>query len=372
MRIFSSMVTDTPMRPSSSIIVVTSCRCGTLETVTGPSASRHPARIGSVAFLAPEMRISPSSGMPPWICSLSTRPARSLAREFLRREHLERERVDLAAHGPAEGRVDQLMALHGALRPANAAAITTASKCTLSSLETEARLPGNPRWMRSATLLWIHAPPSSCIIRRWILDLRTRASSISGARRSASRSTACAPNCPDWGGVCTRLPHLSRLPRAHRGHRHGQVRPHRRQDRRHSGEHRHTGLFRASRRGQPRRCGHDHAGRRRAGAVQFRRNRRDPDHRAGDRAPGRSAHRVYRQLELRAGAHRDGAPGHRRARRGLPAQSCPHRQHHGGPGRRRCAGRGPVESAGFHRGRLRPLASGRQPWDGVCCCTCRM
>ncbi len=65
MRIFSSTVTDTPMRPRSSIIVVTSCRCGTLETMTGPSASRQPARIGRVAFFAPEMRTSPSSGMPP-------------------------------------------------------------------------------------------------------------------------------------------------------------------------------------------------------------------------------------------------------------------------------------------------------------------
>ena len=65
MRIFSSMVTDTPMRPSSSIMVVTSCRCGTFEIVTGPSASKQPASIGSVAFLAPEMRISPSSAMPP-------------------------------------------------------------------------------------------------------------------------------------------------------------------------------------------------------------------------------------------------------------------------------------------------------------------
>ena len=72
MRIFSSMVTDTPMRPSSSIMVVTSCRCGTFDTVTGPSARRQPAKIGKVAFLAPEMRISPSSGIPPWICNLST------------------------------------------------------------------------------------------------------------------------------------------------------------------------------------------------------------------------------------------------------------------------------------------------------------
>jgi hypothetical protein len=27
--------------------------------------------MGSVAFLAPEMRTSPSSGVPPWICNLS-------------------------------------------------------------------------------------------------------------------------------------------------------------------------------------------------------------------------------------------------------------------------------------------------------------
>ena len=38
-RILSSIVTLTPMRPSSSIMVVTSCRCGTLPTETGPSAS---------------------------------------------------------------------------------------------------------------------------------------------------------------------------------------------------------------------------------------------------------------------------------------------------------------------------------------------
>ena len=44
-------VTLAPMRPSSSIIVVTSCRCGTLPIVTGPSASSAPARIGNVGVL---------------------------------------------------------------------------------------------------------------------------------------------------------------------------------------------------------------------------------------------------------------------------------------------------------------------------------
>ena len=71
MRMRSSMVTLAPMRPSSSIIVVTSRRCGTLPIETGPSASSAPARIGRAAFFAPEMRTSPSRGTPPRICSLS-------------------------------------------------------------------------------------------------------------------------------------------------------------------------------------------------------------------------------------------------------------------------------------------------------------
>src|SRR5471032_2139501 len=107
MRIFSSMVTDTPIRPSNSIMVVTSCRCGTFETVTGPSASKQPARMGSVAFLAPEMRISPSSAMPPCICSLST----ALPCVFIRRKHLQRECVNLVANRCAQSRIHHLMPL---------------------------------------------------------------------------------------------------------------------------------------------------------------------------------------------------------------------------------------------------------------------
>src|SRR5690554_4625333 len=70
--IFSSMNSSTPMRPSSSIMVVMSFRCGRLPTVTGSSASKVAARIGNAAFLAPEMRISPSRGLRPLIRSLST------------------------------------------------------------------------------------------------------------------------------------------------------------------------------------------------------------------------------------------------------------------------------------------------------------
>src|SRR5262249_26640470 len=91
--------------------VVTSLRCGTFATTTGSSASSAAARIGSVAFFAPEIRTSPSSGTPPWICSLSMLV---LARLF-RGERLDRERVDLAAHGVAERAVHELVAGEAAL-----------------------------------------------------------------------------------------------------------------------------------------------------------------------------------------------------------------------------------------------------------------
>ena len=69
----SSTTSSTPMRPSSSMVVVMSCRWGMLPTFTGPSASRVAASIGNAAFLAPEMRISPSRGVPPVMMSLSIR-----------------------------------------------------------------------------------------------------------------------------------------------------------------------------------------------------------------------------------------------------------------------------------------------------------
>src|SRR5579863_8530250 len=112
MRMRSSIVTVAPMRPSSSTVVVTSFRCGTLPTTTGPSASSAPARIGSVAFLAPEMRTSPSSATPPWICSLSMASA-SLG--LFGGECLDRQRVDLPSHPLTEGAVHQLVARVAAL-----------------------------------------------------------------------------------------------------------------------------------------------------------------------------------------------------------------------------------------------------------------
>ena len=68
----SSRRRSAPMRPSSSMVVVMSCRWGRFPTVMGLSASRVAARIGSAAFFAPEVRISPRSGTPPETISLST------------------------------------------------------------------------------------------------------------------------------------------------------------------------------------------------------------------------------------------------------------------------------------------------------------
>src|SRR6202008_853847 len=95
-------------------------RCGTLATTTGSSASSAPARIGSVAFLAPEMRTSPSRAVPPWICSLSIsicwpRFRRTLLLRLFRGERLDRQRVDPAPHVLTERAVDELVPGEAAL-----------------------------------------------------------------------------------------------------------------------------------------------------------------------------------------------------------------------------------------------------------------
>src|SRR5271170_1368069 len=111
MRMRSSMVTVAPILPSSSTVVVTSLRCGTLATTTGSRASSAPARMGSVAFFAPEMRTSPSSGTPPWICHLSMRALPRL----LGCQRLDRQSEALTPHELAERAVDELVAGEAAL-----------------------------------------------------------------------------------------------------------------------------------------------------------------------------------------------------------------------------------------------------------------
>src|SRR6478752_6586102 len=109
--------------------------------VTGPSASSAPATMGSVAFLAPEMRTSPSRGMPPLICSLSTEgpggegpaslkaggatlqlraprgaaprtPVSAPGRRgsLVRRQRFDRERMDLPSDQLTERLINELMA----------------------------------------------------------------------------------------------------------------------------------------------------------------------------------------------------------------------------------------------------------------------
>ena len=117
-----------PSRPSSLAVVTTSCRCGTLLIATGPSASSVAHRIGSTAFLAPEIWTSPFSGWPPSttiFCMVSVASWRSfsvpvrcgaqaaqlpLVSGFVGRERLQRQRVDLAAHALAQRGVDHAVA----------------------------------------------------------------------------------------------------------------------------------------------------------------------------------------------------------------------------------------------------------------------
>ena len=70
------------------MVVVISCRWGTLHIVTGSSASKVAAMIGKAAFFAPEMLTVPSRGLPPLMISLSMRlPELVLCRRNSQRGH---------------------------------------------------------------------------------------------------------------------------------------------------------------------------------------------------------------------------------------------------------------------------------------------
>jgi type II secretory pathway component PulF len=60
-----------PVVSSSLSIVRTSCRRGTLYRCRSPAVSRPAHRMGSAAFLAPEIAMSPCRRLPPTIWSLS-------------------------------------------------------------------------------------------------------------------------------------------------------------------------------------------------------------------------------------------------------------------------------------------------------------
>ena len=214
MRIFSSMVTETPMRPSSSIIVVTSCRCGTFDTVTGPSASRQPGEDGQRRILgardadlalerdaAVNLQLiheprSPGSRTPP-ACKPAARARGS--------------RCPSAAPSVA---YTSLMALHGAQarRTRRRSPPPRNARCPRSP--PTARLPGKPSWMSCATVSGfmplLKSPSLPVSFADESLTTRTKASSSSGARRSNVEIDGLRAQLPRLGyGVCTRLPDLS-------------------------------------------------------------------------------------------------------------------------------------------------------------------
>src|SRR5258708_12196839 len=91
-------------------MVLTSLRCGTLESVSCSLVSNAAHISGSAAFFAPETRISPESGTPPWMTSLSIR-------RFFWGERAHRQRVNLPAHALPPPGLPTLIPLNPALPP---------------------------------------------------------------------------------------------------------------------------------------------------------------------------------------------------------------------------------------------------------------
>src|SRR5438552_15394347 len=89
-------------------MVLTSLRCGTLESVSSSLVSKPAHMSGSAAFFAPEIRISPESETPPWMMSLSIR-------HFFGGQRMHRQGVNLLPRALAERRVHGLMPLDLAL-----------------------------------------------------------------------------------------------------------------------------------------------------------------------------------------------------------------------------------------------------------------
>src|SRR4029079_4681850 len=112
----SSPSARTPIGASSERIVRTSLSFGTFVSTRGSEVSSAAQRIGKAAFLAPETRTSPCSGVPPVIASLSiglALPGGGSPRAPLRRrQRLHRQRMNLLAHALAEHAVDELVLPH--------------------------------------------------------------------------------------------------------------------------------------------------------------------------------------------------------------------------------------------------------------------
>ena len=189
------------------------------------------------------------------------------------------------------------------------------------------------------------------------------------ARRLPPAAACCAPR-PRRCSISPRSPRRAlralrrddrRDPRPGGGHRHGQERPCRPQDRRHLRLDRHAGALRASGRGQPRRSRHDHRDRSGARPVELGRDAGARRHRglhparldpaAGDRRPRRQHARRHRRPRAGPAAPRRGLPD------GPGADHLDHRD----PGARRRAGDRPARAPRLRHAGVQRAASGRQP-----------
>src|SRR5438128_702156 len=87
-------------------MVRTSCKRGTLVSVSGSGVSSAAHKIGSAAFFAPETRISPLSGALPSMTSLSMLVALG---PLFGRQRLHRQGMDLITHAIAQRAIDELV-----------------------------------------------------------------------------------------------------------------------------------------------------------------------------------------------------------------------------------------------------------------------
>ena len=160
-----------------------------------------------------------------------------------------------ALHGDARG-----PGPHAARRPPALRRARTCSASTICRGCSTSSAPSRPA-RRRADGCRRSSGRASCALAERVLRLEAEAILAPHARGSTSAS---------WRAVEL----LARLPRARHRHRHGQVGPDRAQDRRDAREHRDARLLPPPRRGRARRPRHGGAGRRGAGAVELRRDRR--------------------------------------------------------------------------------------------------
>jgi len=306
---------------NNSIMVVTSCRCGRSTRSRGQIRQQQPAKDGSVAFLRPKCGSRPRAGFR----RESAVYPRLWSGKFFGCEHLQREGVDLVAHGRSQRRGKPTWCRCTARFPAKRGATTTASKCTLSRWWNVAwrlpaglnqaaiccgfmSLPGRcaPTCRRFAPIPRrcranfsrgrcdpvrlngeLTTSAHSCIPRYHLrmnlasaaLDFTDDALSISAVSPQRRKSTACGRRCPASERSLHAPADLSGLPRPNRGDRHGQIGAHRGKIAATLASTGTPAFFVFIGRGESRRHRHDHARRRGVGAVELRRNRRNPHHR---------------------------------------------------------------------------------------------